>query len=103
MGPLVGIIEITCGALVIVGLLTRLAALPLIGVMLVAIVSTKLPILVGEGFWGFALRKQPDYGFWSMAHEARTDVAMLLGSLFLAFVGAGPISIDRRIAARSAA
>jgi putative oxidoreductase len=102
MGPLVGIIEITCGALVLVGLLTRLAALPLIGVMLVAIVSTKIPILLGEGFWGFELRKLPEYGFWSMAHEARTDSAMLLGSIFLVLAGAGPTSIDHRITARSA-
>ena len=103
MGPLVGIIEITCGALVLVGLLTRLAALPLIGVMIVAIVATKIPILLGEGFWGFGLRKLPEYGFWSMAHEARTDFSMLLGSIFLLLVGAGPSSLDRGIASPSAA
>ncbi|MDQ3366525.1 MAG: DoxX family protein [Myxococcota bacterium] len=103
MGPLVGIIEIACGALVLLGLLTRLAALPLIGVMLVAIITTKLPILLGEGFWGFELRKLSEYGFWSMAHEARTDFSMLLGSSFLVLVGAGPHSMDHRIAARSAA
>jgi putative oxidoreductase len=102
MGPVVGIIEITCGVLVLLGLLTRLAAVPLIGVMVVAIVSTKIPILLGEGFWGFELRTLPEYGFWSMAHEARTDFAMLLGSLFLAMVGAGPRSIDHRLAIRRA-
>ncbi len=102
VGPLVGVIEITCGALILLGLLTRLAALPLIGVMVVAIVSTKIPILLGEGFWGFELRKLPEYGFWSMAHEARTDFAMLLGSVFLALVGAGPRSIDHRLARKSA-
>jgi uncharacterized membrane protein YphA (DoxX/SURF4 family) len=100
MGPLVGVIEITCGVLVLLGLLTRAAAVPLIGVMLVAIVSTKIPILLGEGFWGFELRKLPEYGFWSMAHEARTDFAMLLGSAFLVLVGAGPTSIDHRLASR---
>lgn len=103
MGPLVGVIEIACGALVLLGLLTRLAAMPLIGVMVVAIVSTKIPILLGEELWGFALRKLPEYGFWSMAHEARTDFAMLLGSTFLALVGAGPRSIDHRIATRTVA
>jgi uncharacterized membrane protein YphA (DoxX/SURF4 family) len=99
MGPLVGVIEIVCGALVLVGLFTRLAAIPLIGVMIVAIVSTKIPILLGEGFWGFEVRKLSEYGFWSMAHEARTDFAMLLGSAFLLLVGAGPRSIDHRLAA----
>jgi uncharacterized membrane protein YphA (DoxX/SURF4 family) len=102
MGPLVGAVEITCGALVLLGLLTRLAAVPLIGVMIVAIVSTKIPILLGEGFWGFELRKLPAYGFWSMAHEARTDLAMLLGALFLVIAGAGPWSLDQRVAQRLA-
>lgn len=101
MGPFVGVLEIVCGALLLCGLLTRLAAVPLIGVMIMAIVSTKLPILLGEGFWGFELRKLPEYGFWSMAHEARTDFSMLLGSLFLLAVGAGPRSLDARLAARS--
>lgn len=94
LGPLVGATEITCGLLVLAGLLTRLAALPLIVTMLVAIVTTKLPILLGHGFWGLRLRELPSYGLWSMAHEARTDFAMLLGSTFLVLVGAGPLSAD---------
>jgi putative oxidoreductase len=100
MGPLVGVVESACGALVLLGLVTRLAALPLIGVMVVAILSTKLPILLGAGFWGFEVRALPSYGFWSMAHEARTDFAMLLGALFLAIVGAGRLSFDHRLAGR---
>jgi len=101
MGPFVGTVEIVCGALVLIGLATRLAAVPLIGVMVVAIVSTKIPILLGEGFWGFELRKLPNYGFWSMAHEARTDFSMLLGSTFLVLVGAGAWSADARLARRA--
>ena len=69
--------------------------------MLVAIVSTKVPILLGYGFWGFTLRNLPYYGFWGMAHEARTDFAMLLGSLSLLFVGAGAWSIDARLSAKA--
>ena len=61
---------------------------------MVAIVSTKLPILLGHGFWGFSLRPLPSYGFWAMAHEARTDWAMLLGALFLVWSGAAPWSAD---------
>ena len=67
--------------------------------MLVAILSTKIPILLGHGFWGFSLRNVSYYGFWGMAHEARTDFAMLLGSIFLLIVGAGALSIDARLAA----
>lgn len=97
IAPFVGVVEIVCGALILLGLLTRLAAIPLIINMLVAIISTKIPILLGHGFWGFSLRSMPYYGFWGMAHEARTDFSMLLGSLFLLFVGGGALSFDRRL------
>ncbi len=95
MGPFVGAVEIAGGTLVLIGLATRLSALPLIIDMLVALVATKLPILLGHGFWGFSLKPLSSYGFWSMAHEARTDFAMLLGSIFLLIVGAGPWALDR--------
>jgi uncharacterized membrane protein YphA (DoxX/SURF4 family) len=83
--PFVGIVEIVCGVLVAVGLLTRPAAIALVIDMLVAIATTKLPMLSNKGFW-------------AMAHEARTDWSMLLASLFLLIVGAGRISLDARIA-----
>jgi uncharacterized membrane protein YphA (DoxX/SURF4 family) len=76
-----------CGTLLVLGLLTRLAAVPLILTMLIAITTTKIPILTQKGFW-------------SMAHEARTDYSMLLGSVFLLIVGAGSLSFDTRLAAR---
>jgi len=87
MAPFVGVVEIVCGALLMLGMITRLAAIPLIIDMLVAILSTKIPILLGRGFWG-------------MAHEARTDFAMLSGLIFLLIVGAGHWSVDARIAGR---
>jgi uncharacterized membrane protein YphA (DoxX/SURF4 family) len=84
MAPLVGVVEIVCGGMILVGLLTRVAAIPLIIDMCVAIASTKMPILMGKGFW-------------AMAHESRTDYSMLLGSIFLLIVGAGRWSIDARL------
>jgi uncharacterized membrane protein YphA (DoxX/SURF4 family) len=101
MGPFVGMVETTCGALIILGLLTRLATIPLIIDMCVALISTKLPILLGHGFWRFSVSKLPTYGFWSMAHEARTDFSMLLCSIFLLIVGAGAWSIDARLSLQS--
>jgi putative oxidoreductase len=89
MGPFVGACEVVCGALLIIGLLTRLAAIVLLIDISVAIVSTKIPVLLGHGFWSFSLMKLPRYGFWSMMHEARTDFSMWLGLLFLLIVGAG--------------
>lgn len=88
MGPLVGGCEIVCGALILMGLLTRVATLPLIIDMLVAISTTKMPLLLKSGFW-------------AMAHEARVDYAMLLGLLFLFIVGAGPWSVDTLLASKS--
>jgi uncharacterized membrane protein YphA (DoxX/SURF4 family) len=101
MGPFVGVVEILCGSWLLLGLLTRLAAIPLIVNMMVAIISTKIPILLGHGFWGFSLRQLPYYGFWGMAHEARTDFSMLLGSLFLLIVGGGAWSIDRWLVSKT--
>jgi putative oxidoreductase len=88
MAPFDGTFEIVCGVLMLVGLFTRLAAIPMIINMLVAISTTKIPMLVKNGFW-------------AMAHEARTDWAMLLGSLFLLIVGSGPWSLDARLFASS--
>lgn len=100
MGPFVGVVETICGALIILGLFTRLAAIPLIIIMIVAIVSTKVPILLGHDFWIFHVPKLPRYGFWSMAHEARADFDMLLGSLYLLIEGAGAWSLDAMLAGR---
>jgi putative oxidoreductase len=94
------VVEIVCGSLIIFGLLTRLATIPLIIDMCVALISTKLPILLGHGFWRFGLSKLPSYGFSSMVHEARTDFAMLLGSIFLLIVGAGAWSLDTRLGSK---
>jgi putative oxidoreductase len=101
-GPFVAGVECVCGALVIAGLLTRLAAVPLLINISVAIFSTKIPVLLGHGFWGFALMKLPRYGFLSMLHEARTDFSMWLGLLFLLIVGPGRWSVDRLWGSRKA-
>ena len=77
----VGTVEIVGGFLILVGFLTRPAALSLFINMLFAVWLTKIPFLIA-------------HGFWATAHEARTDYAMLLGTTFLLLVGAGPWSID---------
>ena len=100
MGPFVGVVEIVGGALLLLGLFTRPAALALLINISVAILSTKVPILLGRAFWMFSLPKLPRYGFWSMTHEARTDFCMWLGSLFLLIVGAGLLSLDALLSRR---
>jgi uncharacterized membrane protein YphA (DoxX/SURF4 family) len=98
MAPFVGVFEVACGALLILGLLTRLAAIPMVVNISVAVVSTKIPILQGHGLWLFSLPNVKTYGFWSMMHEARTDFAMFLGGIFLLVVGAGCLSFDALLA-----
>ena len=87
LGPFVGTAEIVGGMLVLLGLATRLAVVPLLTIMVVAITTTKVPMLA-------------ERGFWFMVHEARTDWSMSLGSLFLLLVGAGPWSLDTWLMSR---
>jgi putative oxidoreductase len=98
-GPFVGVVEIVCGTLIIIGLLTRLAAVPLIIIMIVALISTKLPILFGHDVGMFHLpADMKRLGFWSVMHESRADLTMLLGCIYLAIVGGGKWSLDERLA-----
>jgi putative oxidoreductase len=84
LGSFVGSFEIICGALILLGLFTRLASIPLIIIMLVAIATTKTEVLANEGFW-------------VMMHGSRTDWAMLLGSIFLLIKGGGLWSVDHKL------
>ena len=81
VAPFVGMVEMVCGAMVLAGFFARLAAIPLICIMLAAIATTKIPILMEKGFW-------------SMAHDSRTDWSMLLGSVVILIIGAGRWSLD---------
>jgi putative oxidoreductase len=93
----VGTLEIVCGILIIIGLMTRLSALVMFINITVAIIITKIPIAFGKSFGPFILRELKEYGFWSMAHEIRTDLSMWLGSLFLMLRGGGSGSIDSKL------
>lgn len=98
MGPFVGVVETVCGLLLIVGLLTRLASVPLIIIMIVALVSTKLPILLGHDVGLFHLAQDVKRtGFWSTMHESRADLTMLLGCIYLLIAGGGRWSLDARM------
>lgn len=79
--PFDGVFEIACGLALALGLLTRWAAIPMIVNMLVAITTTKIPMLLHDGFV-------------KAAHEARLDFTMLLACLFLLLAGGGALSLD---------
>jgi putative oxidoreductase len=82
LAPVVAIVEIVCGALLILGLWTRIAAVPLLIVIGTAIATTKFPMLHHQGVW-------------AMLHEARVDFSMALGLIFLLIVGSGAWALDR--------
>jgi putative oxidoreductase len=92
MANFVGVVEIAAGLLLAVGLATRLATIPLIIDMLVAIGTSKLPMLFGPGPEPVAAA--PKVGLWAFAYQARLDSTMLLCCLFLFVVGAGAWSLD---------
>jgi putative oxidoreductase len=87
-----GVFEIGCGVLILAGLFTKLATLPMIVDMLGALGITKVPLL-----WGHAPLYPKEGGFWDFFHEGRLEVAMLCGSVFLLIVGAGAYSFDARM------
>jgi putative oxidoreductase len=92
MANFVGGVEIAGGILLALGLATRLAAIPLVIDMLVAIGTSKLPMLFGPGPEPVAAA--PKVGLWAFAYQARLDSTMLLCCLFLFAVGAGAWSLD---------
>ncbi|CAN5477557.1 DoxX family protein [soil metagenome] len=83
MFPFVAGMEVLCGLLVLIGLATRAAAIPLAIIMVVAMITTKLPQL-------------PD-GFGDFANASRLDITMLLCAIYLIWVGAGRWSADSQI------
>jgi putative oxidoreductase len=81
-GPLVGIVEIVCGAMLILGMATLYAVIPLLIVIATAIATTKVPLFHRQGFW-------------AAMHEGRPDFCMLLGLIAITCLGAGGFAIDR--------
>ena len=78
-----GAFEMTCGLLVLIGFRTRLASIPLLIIMIVAFITTKVPILMDKGFWTFA-------------HEYRTDFSLTMLLVLLIIYGGGRWSVDGR-------
>src|SRR5271166_3051261 len=99
MANFVGVVEIAAGLLLAVGLATRLAAIPLVIDMLVAIATSKLPMLAGAGPEPVAAA--PKVGLGAFVYQARLDTTMLLSCLFLFAVGAGALSLDAWLTASS--
>lgn len=87
LAPVVGAVEIAGGTAVILNLFAGDAALLLLVVILTALVTTKVPILLGHHFGPFQPPKLDHYGFLSFMHEARTDLCMLFGLIAILLDG----------------
>jgi uncharacterized membrane protein YphA (DoxX/SURF4 family) len=93
----VGTLEIVGGLLLIAGLLTRLAAIPFVIEMVVAMLSTKIALYLGTSPLPLP-PSPPQVGMWAVLHEVRSEYAQLMSVLFLLAVGPGPWSLDALIA-----
>jgi len=79
-----GAFEILCGILILFGLLTRLAAIPLLTIMIIAFITTKLPLLATKGFWTFS-------------HEYSIEFSLTFLLILLFIYGGGKWSVDLKI------
>jgi uncharacterized membrane protein YphA (DoxX/SURF4 family) len=84
LAPLVGGIEIGCGAAILLNFFAGDAAIFLLAVILTALISTKIPIMLGRPLGPFTLAKMNTYGWLTFFHEARLDLTMIFGLLAIA-------------------
>ena len=84
LAPLVGGIEIGGGAAILLDFYAGDAAIALLVVIFVALVSTKFPIMLGRPLGPFTLDKFDNYGWLTFFHQARTDFCMIFGLLAIA-------------------
>jgi putative oxidoreductase len=89
----VGGLEIVGGIMLMLGLGTRLIAIPFIVEMLVAMLSTKPGIFLGTSPLPLP-PAPPQIGLWAVLHEIRSEYAQLVSTLFLLLSGPGPVSLD---------
>jgi putative oxidoreductase len=88
LAPFVGIVEIVSGAAMLLNLYAGEAAVLLLCVSITAIVTTKIPILIGHHLGPFNASSTAGVGIFSFLHEARLDIAMFL-SLIAILVDSG--------------
>ena len=89
----VGGLEIIGGLMLIVGLFTRIIAIPFIVEMVVAILSTKVALYLGTSPLP-PPPSPPTAGLWAVLHEVRSEYAQIVTSIFLLVVGPGAWSLD---------
>ena len=83
LAPLVGAVEISGGVLLLLNLAPGYAAAALLAVISTALLTTKLPVLLGHPLGPFTLMKAPYHGVLGFLHEARTDLSMFAGTVAL--------------------
>lgn len=89
----IGYLEIVGGLLLLTGLMTRLIAIPFVGEMIVAILSTKISLYLGTSPLPLP-PAPPQVGFWAVLHEIQSDYAQILTVIFLLMNGPGKWSLD---------
>ena len=93
MAYFIAVLEIVGGLMLIFGLFTRWISIPFIIQMTVAILSTKIGVLLGNSPL-LLPPVPPQTGFWAVLHETRTDFAQIMCSIFLLISGPGALSLE---------
>jgi uncharacterized membrane protein YphA (DoxX/SURF4 family) len=83
LAQFVAILEMVAALALVFNLFTGDAALLLLGVMLGALVTTKIPILLGHSFLGFQPAQLAHYGVLSFLHESRLDLLVIFALLVI--------------------
>jgi uncharacterized membrane protein YphA (DoxX/SURF4 family) len=96
----IGSLEITGGVLLMLGLLTRLIAIPFLVEMVVAVLTTKVALYLGTSPLPLPAAP-PQIGIWAVLHEVRSEYAQFMTCLFLVLCGPGAWSLDALARRRS--
>lgn len=94
------ILELVCGAAMLIGFFTRLAALPLAGTMLTAMWLTQIgpAIQSGDAIFGFLPTGMFEMGPGGYVYTVILwQFALLMSALAMFLIGPGALSIDRLI------
>lgn len=90
----IGIVEIIAGSMLLMGFLTRFAAIFLLGVALNAIILTKIPVLIGAPIGPFTGVDADFFGITGFMYEARLDFLNFMATLYLVAAGPDQRSLD---------
>lgn len=99
MPPAIAMLEIFGGLCLIAGILTRPVSILFMGEMIVALLTTKVSLYLGQSPLPLP-PAPPQFGIWAVLHDPRSDYAQLTTAVMRLFTGPGALSLDAYFAAK---